>query len=131
MLRSSPRSHGFSLAGVDWRAQVRAELALGGGLERLSDAERASIEEGRSLEAIFNSASNVRPLPWRLPGGQCDIAYVDGDPNPWCRCTATIPASVAAVLESIWEIEGESMRYHERRYRVRPPFFPCVIFDGY
>ena len=70
---------------LDWRAQVRAELALGGGLERLSDAERASIEEGRSFEAIFNSASNVRPLPWRLPGGQCDIAWGDGDPNPWCR----------------------------------------------
>ncbi len=99
---------------VDWRAQLRAELALGGGLERLTESERVNIEEGRSFEAVFNGTNNVQPLPWRLPSGKCEIGYADGDRNPWCRCTATIPASVEAVLESIWEIDGESMRYSEQ-----------------
>jgi hypothetical protein len=99
---------------VEWRAQLRAELTLGGGLERLSEPERASIEEGRSFEAIFDGASNVQVLPWRLPGGACEIACADGDPDPWCRCTATIPAPAEAVLESIWEIDGASTQYHER-----------------
>ncbi len=99
---------------VDWRAQLRAELALGGGLERLTELERVSIEQGRSFEAIFDGANNVQPLPWRLPSGKCEIGYADGDRNPWCRCTATIPAQAEAVLESIWEIDGEAMRYHER-----------------
>jgi hypothetical protein len=53
-----------------WRSQLRAELALGGGLERLTEPERASIEEGRSFEAIFDGASNVQQLPWRLPGAR-------------------------------------------------------------
>jgi hypothetical protein len=99
---------------MDWRAQLRAELALGGGLERLTEPERVSIELGRSFEAIFNGANNVHPLSWRLPSGKCEIGYADGDPNPWCRCTATIPASMEAVLEGIWEVDGPSMRYHER-----------------
>ncbi len=99
---------------VDWRAQLQAELALGGGLERLTEPERVSIEEGRSFEASFNGANNVQPLPWRLPSGKCEIGYADSDRNPWCRCTATIPASMEAVLESIWEIDGEAMRYSER-----------------
>ena len=54
-----------------WRSQLHAELALGGGLERLTEPERASIEEARSFEAIFDSASNVQQLPWRLPGATC------------------------------------------------------------
>ncbi len=66
---------------MDWRAQLRAELALGGGLERLTEPERASIEEGRSFEAIFDGASNVQQLPWHLPGATCEIGYVDGDPS--------------------------------------------------
>jgi hypothetical protein len=99
---------------VDWRAQIRAELALGGGLERLTEPERVSIDKGRSFEATFTGANNVQPLPWRLPSGKCDIGYADGDPNPWCRCTATIPASMEAVLGSIWEIDGEAMRYSEQ-----------------
>jgi hypothetical protein len=99
---------------VDWRSQLCAELGLGGGEDRLTDAERAAIGNGRSFEEIFNSATNVRPLPWRLPAAKCDIAYVDGDPNPWCRCTATMPASMEAVLEGILDFEGPSMRYNER-----------------
>jgi hypothetical protein len=99
---------------VDWRAQLRAELALGGGLERLTEPERASIEEGRSFEAIFNGANNVQPLTWRLPNGKCEIGYADGDRIPWCRCTAMIPASMEAVLESILEVDGEPMRYSEK-----------------
>jgi hypothetical protein len=99
---------------VDWRSQLHAELALGGGEDHLTEAERANIAKGRSFEAIFNCATDVRPLPWRLPGGKCEIAYVEGDPNPWCCCTATIPASMDAVLEGIMEIDGPSMRYHER-----------------
>ena len=98
---------------TNWRPEFRVELALGGGEDRLTDAERASIAKGRSFEAIFNGAT-VRPLPWRLPGAKCEIAYVDGDPNPWCRCTATMPASMEAVLEGIWDFEGPSIRYHER-----------------
>jgi hypothetical protein len=101
-------------SGTFWRSQLHAELALGGGLDRLTVAERASIDEGRSFEAIFNGIADVRPLPWRLPGATCDIAYKDGDPNPWCRCAATIPAAVGAVLEGVWEISSEAMRYNER-----------------
>jgi hypothetical protein len=99
---------------VDWRAQLQAELALGGGLERLTEPESDSIEQGLSFEAIFNGANNVQQLPWRLPSGKCEIGYADGDPSPWCRCTATIPASMEAVLEGIWEVDGPSMRHHER-----------------
>ncbi len=43
----------------DWRSQLRAELALGGGLERLTEAERVSIEEGRAFEAVFNGATTT------------------------------------------------------------------------
>ncbi len=97
----------------DWRSQLRAALALGGDIGQLTDAERGCIDKGRSFEAIFAGAKKVQ-LPWRLPSARCDIAYVEGDPNPWCRCTATIPASTEAVLEGIWEIDSQSMRYHER-----------------
>jgi hypothetical protein len=103
----------------DWRALLRAELAHGGGLERLTEAERLRIEEGRSFEGLFDGAADVRPLAWQLPGSKCEIAYVDGDPSPWCRCTTTIPAAVEAVLEGIWELDSEAMRYHPGvEYRV-------------
>ena len=102
-----------------WRSQLRAELALEGGLDRLTADERARIHEGLSFETIFEGAANVQPLPWRLPGGNCEIAYVDGDPNPWCRCTITLPGAMEAVLEGIWELDGKAMRYHEDvEYRV-------------
>jgi hypothetical protein len=96
-----------------WRSQLHAELALGGAEDRLTDAERVSIAKGRSFEAIFKNTAKVKPLPWRLPGAQCDIAYADGDPNPWCRCIVTIPAAVEAVLEGLWEIDNDATRYHE------------------
>ncbi len=99
---------------VDWRAQLHAEIAQGGGLELLTEAERKNIDAGRSFEAIFSGATNVQPFPWRLPGGKCEIAYAEGDPNPWCQCMATMPASMDAVLEGIWEFDGPSMRYDER-----------------
>ncbi len=101
-----------------WRSQLQAELALGGGLDRLTDTERASIEKGRSFEPIFNSAAKAR-LPWRLVGATCEIAYVDSNPNPLCKCIVTIPAAADAVLEGIWQIEGKPMCYHERvEFRV-------------
>ncbi len=104
---------------MDWRSQLHAELALGVGEDRLTEPERAAIAKGRSFEALFNGSTNVRPLPWRLPGAKCDIAYVDGDPSPWCRCMLTMPASMEAVLEGIWEIDGAFMHYHERvAYKV-------------
>jgi hypothetical protein len=97
-----------------WRSQLRAELALGGGLERLTEPELASIQEARSFEAIFDGASNVQQLPWRLPGATCEIAFADGDPNPWYRCTITLPTPAETVLEAIWKIEGNPMELHER-----------------
>jgi hypothetical protein len=103
----------------DWRSLLRAELAHGGGLERLTEAECLRINEGRSFEGRFDGAADVRPLAWRLPGSKCEIAYVDGDPNLWCRCTTTLPAAVEAVFEGIWEIDSEGMRYDEHvAYRV-------------
>jgi hypothetical protein len=96
-----------------WRSQLHAELALGADLNRLTTVERASIEEGRSFEDTFSGATNVQLLPWRLPGAKCEIAYVNGDLSPWCRCTTTIPAAVEAVLEALWEIDSEATRYHE------------------
>ena len=46
----------------DWRSHLRAELAQGGGLERLTQAERLRIDEGRSFEGLFNNAVDVHPL---------------------------------------------------------------------
>jgi hypothetical protein len=100
-------------------SQLHAELALGGGLERLTEPEHASIDEGRAFEALFNGANNVQQLPWRLPGATCEIAHVDGDPDPWCRCAITLPAAAEAVLEALWKVEGKRMDYHERvKFRV-------------
>ena len=99
---------------MDWRSQLHAELAFGAGVDRLTDAERASIAQRRPFEEFFHGATDVRPLPWRLPRAKCDILYVNGDPSPWCRCTATMPASMEAVLEGILDFEGPAMRYHER-----------------
>ena len=81
-----------------WRSQLRAELAHGGGLERLTEAERLRITEGRSFERIFNGErTNVQLLPWNLRDAKCEVAYIEGDANPWCRCTTTIPAAMEAV----------------------------------
>ena len=122
-----PDSGGFLFAGVvaeeldpeDWRSHLRAELAQGGGLERLTQAERLRIDEGRSFEGLFNNAVDVHSLAWELPDSKCEIKYAAGDPNPWCRCTTTIPASVDAVLEGLWEIDGDATRYDKRvKYRA-------------
>jgi hypothetical protein len=91
----------------------------GGGPERLTAAERLRIDEGRSFAALFDGAADVRPLAWRLPQAKCELLYTEGNPNPWCRCTATIPAVVDAVMEGIWEINSEAMRYDDNvEYRV-------------
>ena len=118
-----------------WRTQLRAELTHGGGAERLSEAERLCIGEGRSFEGIFNGGADVQPLAWRLPGAKCEIAYADDDPNPWCMCMTTIPASAEAVLEAIWQMEDEPMKYSERvSFRVldRPsPHSVRILFRVY
>jgi hypothetical protein len=41
------------------------------------------------------------------------VLHVDGDPNLWCRCTATSPAAVGAVLSEIWALDREATRYYE------------------
>lgn len=41
------------------------------------------------------------------------MAYIGGNPNPWCRSSATIPATMEAVLEALWEIDGAATRYNE------------------
>ncbi len=104
---------------TDWRTQLHAELAQGGGFERLTKAERLRIDEGRSFEQHFGTAGDVQPLAWQWPGAKCEIAYFDNDPNPWCRCMATIPATVVTVFQEIWALDCEAMCYDAHvQYRI-------------
>jgi hypothetical protein len=88
-------------------------------LERLTNVERASIEEGRSFEKLFDDATDVQQLAWWLPGSKCEITYLENGRNPWCRCTTTIPAAVEAVLEGLWEIDGAAFRHHRKSVELR------------
>ena len=97
-----------------WRQAFRSELATIGGLERLGAIERQRIEEGLTFKAIFGGTADVQQLRWRLPGSTCEIVYVPGDSNPWCKCTTVVPADPVAVLEGIWEINSPQLRYHDR-----------------
>jgi hypothetical protein len=58
-------------------------------------------------------------MAWRHPGAKCELAYIEGDPNPWCRCTTTIPAAADTVFQEIWSLDCEAMRYHAHvEYRI-------------
>ena len=57
---------------VDWRAQLRAELDLGGGLERLTEPERVSIEMGRQKYVLIRLLTE--PV-MHLVRGVCGAEY--------------------------------------------------------
>ncbi len=108
---------------ADWRTQLHAEHVHGGGPERLTEAERIHIDEGRSFAALFMRRRTGLAAGVVLAAGRGEERVCA------CRRRPELVVPVlnhdsggCGVLQENWALDSEATRHTitGRQLRVGP-----------